>query len=75
MKAILSTAGKMKSSILESIILVQYITECTIERLISFDATLFEGFIHDASLWIETMNILLDEDKVLCLSNKECISR
>ncbi|KAK8888098.1 hypothetical protein M9Y10_039159 [Tritrichomonas musculus] len=50
MKAILSTAGKLKRSHLEEVealLLVQSITDCTRPRLVSVDVPLFDGIIHD----------------------------
>ena len=50
MKAILTTAGKLKRANLEEYepnLLVKAIRDCTIPRLISVDVPLFEGIIHD----------------------------
>ena len=64
MKAILSTAGKLKRSHLEEVealLLVQSITGCTRPRLVSVDVPLFDGIIHDVFPDIQSQSELSDK--------------
>ena len=64
MKAILSTAGKLKRSNLEekeALLLVQSIVDCTRPRLVSVDVPLFDGIVSDVFPDVNYGKVLEDD--------------